>query len=90
MSTNAVAATKRLEIVISDDRTQAWLYRARTADPPTEAEILAEGGNYLLPEWWKYDTREPADGFFVMAVDLAGFTPMFSIFDDTMDAVGHF
>ena len=24
------------------------------------------------------------------ALDLAGFTPMFSIFDDTMDAVGHF
>jgi hypothetical protein len=40
-----------------------------------EAEILDEGGNYLLPEWWKFDDREPADGFFVVAVDLGGFTP---------------
>lgn len=24
------------------------------------------------------------------ALDLAGFTPLFSIYDDTMDAVGHF
>ena len=40
-----------------------------------EGEILAEGGQYLLPEWWKYDTREPLDGFTVIAVDLGGFTP---------------
>jgi hypothetical protein len=40
-----------------------------------EAEILAEGGNYLLPEWWRFENREPADGFFVVAVDLGGFTP---------------
>lgn len=39
-----------------------------------EAEVLTEGGNFLLPEWWKYDTREPEDGFFVVAVDLGGFT----------------
>ena len=39
-----------------------------------EAEIIAEGGQYLLPEWWKYDTREPEDGYFVVSVDLGGFT----------------
>jgi len=41
MSTNAVAATERLDIVISDDRTQAWLCAAKAAEPLTEAEILA-------------------------------------------------
>ena len=40
-----------------------------------EAEILAEGGNYLHPDWWKYDPNEPPDGYFVVAVDLGGFTP---------------
>lgn len=40
-----------------------------------EAEILSEGGNYLHPDWWKYTTEEPHDGYFVVAVDLGGFTP---------------
>jgi hypothetical protein len=39
-----------------------------------EAEILAEGGNYLQPDWWQLTPREPEDGFFVVAVDLGGFT----------------
>lgn len=39
-----------------------------------EAEILAEGGNYLLPEWWRFSPHEPHDGFFVVSVDLGGFT----------------
>ncbi len=41
-----------------------------------EAEILAEGGNILDPSWWKYDPREPDDGYFVVAVDLGGFVSM--------------
>jgi hypothetical protein len=40
-----------------------------------EAEILAEGGNYLNPEWWRYGDKEPHDGYFVISVDLGGFTP---------------
>lgn len=40
-----------------------------------EAEILAEGGNILDPGWWKFDHREPQDGYFVVAVDLGGFVP---------------
>lgn len=40
-----------------------------------EAEILAEGGNYLHPDWWNFSPHEPHDGFFVVAVDLGGFTP---------------
>lgn len=40
-----------------------------------EAEILAEGGNYLHPDWWNFDPHEPHDGYFVVAVDLGGFTP---------------
>lgn len=39
-----------------------------------ESEIRSEGGNLLDPAWWKFDTREPEDGFFVVAADLAGFT----------------
>ncbi len=39
-----------------------------------EAEILSEGGNYLNSDWWKFDTREPSDGYFVVACDLGGFT----------------
>ena len=39
-----------------------------------EAEILQEGGNYLLPEWWRFSPHEPHDGFFVVTVDLGGFT----------------
>lgn len=38
------------------------------------AEILASGGNFLQPEWWKMVPDEPADGYFVIAVDLGGFT----------------
>lgn len=38
------------------------------------AENLSAGGNYLRPEWWRFDTREPYDGYYVIAVDLAGFT----------------
>ena len=38
-----------------------------------EAEILKEGGNILHPDWWVLDAREPLDGYFVIAVDLAGF-----------------
>ena len=41
-----------------------------------EAEILAEGGNYLQPDWWVLDPREPEDGFYVVAVDLGGFTSL--------------
>lgn len=37
------------------------------------AEILAAGGNLLQPEWWQYSPHEPQDGYFVVAVDLAGF-----------------
>ena len=40
-----------------------------------EAEVLAEGGNYLHPDWWVIDDREPLDGYFVVSVDLGGFTP---------------
>lgn len=40
-----------------------------------EAEILSEGGNYLHPDWWQFESREPRDGFFVVSVDLGGFTP---------------
>jgi hypothetical protein len=40
-----------------------------------EAEILAEGGNYLHPDWWQFSDKEPHDGFFVVSVDLGGFTP---------------
>ena len=40
-----------------------------------EAEILAEGGNYLQPDWWNFSPHEPPDGYFVVAVDLGGFTP---------------
>ncbi len=40
-----------------------------------EAEILSEGGNYLQPAWWRFDTHEPRDGYFVVSVDLGGFTP---------------
>lgn len=40
-----------------------------------EAELLAEGGNYLNPAWWKFSPHEPQDGFFVVSVDLGGFTP---------------
>ncbi len=40
-----------------------------------EAEILNEGGNYLQPDWWEFSPHEPRDGYFVVAVDLGGFTP---------------
>jgi hypothetical protein len=39
-----------------------------------EAEILSEGGNYLHPDWWEFSPHEPQDGYFVVAVDLGGFT----------------
>lgn len=39
-----------------------------------EAEILAEGGNLLDPAWWQFSTTEPRDGFYVVSVDLGGFT----------------
>lgn len=39
-----------------------------------EAEILAEGGNILDPDWYQFSPHEPKDGYFVVTVDLGGFT----------------
>lgn len=39
-----------------------------------EAEIMAEGGNILDPAWWRFSNKEPEDGYFVVSVDLGGFT----------------
>ncbi len=39
-----------------------------------EAEILGEGGQYLDPSWWKFNPHEPRDGYWVVAVDLGGFS----------------
>lgn len=39
-----------------------------------EAEILEAGGMHLKPEWWDFSPHEPHDGFYVVAVDLSGFT----------------
>lgn len=39
-----------------------------------EAEILAEGGNILDSDWYQLSSTEPKDGYFVVSVDLGGFT----------------
>lgn len=39
-----------------------------------EAEILAEGGNILDPDWYQFSPHEPPDGYYAVAVDLGGFT----------------
>lgn len=36
--------------------------------------ILPEGGNYLDADWWRFENREPEDGYYVVVVDPAGFT----------------
>lgn len=38
-----------------------------------EADFLANSEGMLRTEWWKFDDREPQDGYWVVAVDLAGF-----------------
>ena len=60
-----------------DVRAIEALARTMTVEQMREelnAEILASGGNLLRPEWWRFQPDEPADGYFVVAVDLAGFT----------------
>jgi len=37
-------------------------------------QILPEGGNFLDASWWRFEDREPEDGYYVVAVDPAGFT----------------
>ena len=39
-----------------------------------EADFLAGGGDVFKEEWWKFDDREPSDGYYVVTVDLGGFT----------------
>lgn len=38
-----------------------------------EADFLAGSDGLLKADWWKFDDREPADGYFVVSVDLQGF-----------------
>lgn len=51
----------------------------RTNKKSIEQEIYAKfvtrGSGTFPAERWVFDTREPADGYFVVAVDLAGFRP---------------
>lgn len=68
-STNPWLDTKAIQAIAGDmtlDRMREEL----------EAEVLSEGGNYLHPNWWKFSPNEPQDGYFVIAVDLGGFTPL--------------
>ena len=39
-----------------------------------EGQILPEGGNFLDADWWRFEDREPDDGYYVIACDPAGFT----------------
>lgn len=39
-----------------------------------EADFMAGSANMLKQDWWKFTLVEPTDGYFVVAVDLQGFT----------------
>jgi hypothetical protein len=39
-----------------------------------EADFLAGSDGLLKAEWWKFSLKEPADGYYVVSVDLEGFT----------------
>jgi hypothetical protein len=38
-----------------------------------DASFITRGGGLLKEEWWRFDENEPSDGYWVVAVDLAGF-----------------
>ena len=38
-----------------------------------EADFLAGSDGILKAHWWKFDHREPGDGYYVVSVDLQGF-----------------
>ncbi len=39
-----------------------------------DADFLAGSDGMLKATWWKYDLKEPSDGYWVVSVDLQGFT----------------
>lgn len=39
-----------------------------------EADFMAGSGGLLPPDWWKFRSQEPRDGYFLVTVDLQGFT----------------
>jgi hypothetical protein len=40
-----------------------------------DASFITRNAGYLKEQWWQFSQEEPADGYFVVAVDLAGFKP---------------
>lgn len=38
-----------------------------------EADFLAGSDGLFKTDWWRFDNKEPADGYFVVSVDLQGF-----------------
>jgi hypothetical protein len=48
-------------------------YSAELRKQELEASFITRGGGLLKEDKWVYDANEPNDGYFVVAVDLAGF-----------------
>jgi hypothetical protein len=48
-------------------------YSRELALQELDASFITRGGGLLKEEWWRFDDVEPADGYWVVAVDLAGF-----------------